>query len=73
MARKAPPGWKLVDRYHMTRGDQSICRIWIGGVMKWELWRGSFPKTSQCLLRCDDADDGFAKCVELADELKEAA
>lgn len=71
--RSIPKGWKRIDAYHMTRGDQSICRIYIGGVMIWELWDGTFPKTARCRFRCEDSDGGFAKCIELADEPKEAA
>lgn len=75
MARAIPPGWTKVSKYAMTRGDQSVCRVYVDGVMWWEMWDGSFPKTAKCHLRQRDDAGGLDACIALADNMriKEAA
>ena len=60
-ARSVPDGWTRVDKYHMTNGNLSIARVWIGGRMKWVLWVGD-EFTAQAW----DDEGGFTKMIEMS-------
>lgn len=68
MAREIPNGWKKVDKYAMTYADMSICRVYVGGEMIWELW-----KAKALVFRGKDADGAYDEAVMLSKELSEVA
>lgn len=68
MACEIPSGWKKVDKYSMTCGDLSICRVYVVGEMVWELWKGR-----GLVHRGKDADGAFDEVVTLGQELREVA
>lgn len=68
MERPAPKGWSVVDRYHMTHGALSICRVYIHGDMIWELWNGK-----KMIFNGRDVEGAYAEAVMIAQALEEVA
>ena len=66
MARSIPDGWTKVSKYAMTKGPLSICRVYVNGVMLWELYKGKGP----AVYRGRDDEGAFEEAVMLAGELK---
>lgn len=65
-----PKGWTRIDAYAIQRGTQFICRVTVGGELWFELSETGRPGI---LHRAKSADSGLAQCLELANELREAA
>lgn len=69
MERPLPDGWKVVDKYAMTRGKLTISRTYHNGVMVWSLYDGPGP----VVYSGRDDEGAYAEAVMIAQALEEVA